>query len=584
MSGLIADEAIRTVRERASLSEFVAEVVSLKRRGASGLGLCPFHSEKTPSFNVNEERGFFHCFGCGEHGDVFTFLMKTQALSFPEAVQQVADRVGVELPRELGGGARPPTAGLVEAHVLAADFYRAALRGPAGTGARAYLAERGVTDASVERFGLGYAPAAGDVLARHLRARGIGREVALETGLVLPRDRGGEFDRFRDRIMFPIADGSGRVCAFGGRILPGATRPGDPPPKYLNSPESPIFRKGRVVYGLPLAREAIRRRERVVVVEGYLDVIALAQAGVEEVVAPLGTALTIDQLRVLRRFSDRVIACFDGDDAGRRAAARAFPIFVDAGLWGYGVFLPAGDDPDTFVRTHGPAAAERALGAAVPLVDAFVRDLAGPRADAVGRHADAARDVLRVLKRLDDPLEREPLIRLAAHHLGVREETLMSAGAPTTSEPVRSASTTRHAAGAEALLIELMAMDRSLTGLLAGGDLLADFEEPAWRQAAERLLEARDDEAHRAAVETLPPDLRDRVARRLVGEADDSTQREHMFADCMARIASRGRFRRLRELTLALQDAEGRGDVASATETKRQIRQLNDLLSEQARR
>jgi DNA primase len=584
MSGLIAEDAIRTVRERASLSEFVSEVVSLKRRGQTALGLCPFHSEKTPSFNVNEERGFFHCFGCGEHGDVFTFLMKTQALTFPEAVQQVADRVGVELPRELGGGARPQTAGLVEAHAAAADFYRAALRGAAGTRARAYLAERAITDASVERFGLGYAQPDGDALARHLRARGISRELALETGLVLPRDRGGEYDRFRDRVMFPIADGSGRVCAFGGRILPGTTRPGDPPPKYLNSPESPIFRKGRVVYGLALAREAIRRRERVIVVEGYLDVIALAQAGIEEVVAPLGTALTVDQLRVLRRFSDRIIACFDGDDAGRRAAARSFPLFVDAGLWGYGVFLPPGDDPDTFVRTNGTDATERALGAAVPLVDAFVRDLAGPRADAVGRRTEAARDVLRVLRRLDDPLEREPLIRLAAHHLGVREETLMAAGAPATPEPVRSAPTTRHAAGAEALLVELMATDRTLTGLLVGTDLLADFEEPAWRQAAETLLAAHDDETHRAAVDILPPDLRDRVARRLVGESAGPTECERMFADCMARIASRGRFRRLRELTLELQNAEGRGDVATATEMKRQIRHLNDILSEQARR
>jgi DNA primase len=510
--------------------------------------------------------------------------MKTQALTFPEAVQQVADRVGVELPREMGGGARPKTAGLVEAHTAAAEFYRATLRSEAGARARTYLTERGITDASVERFGLGYAPSTGDALARHLRARGIGCEVALETGLVLSRDRGGEYDRFRERIMFPIADGSGRVCAFGGRILPGTPRPGDPPPKYLNSPESPIFRKGRVVYGLSLAREAIRRRERVIIVEGYLDVIALAQAGIEEVVAPLGTALTVDQLRTLRRFSDRIIACFDGDDAGRRAAARSFPTFVDAGLWGYGVFLPPGEDPDTFVRTQGAEAAERALGAAVPLVDAFVRDLAGPRADAVGRRTEAARDVLRVLKRLDDPLEREPLIRLAAHHLGVREETLMAAGAPAAAEPARRAQTNRHAAGAEALLVELMAIDRGLAARLSGSDLLADFEEPAWRAAAEGLLAARDDETHRAAVDALPPDLRDRIAHRLVTEPEGASERAHMFADCMARIASRGRFRRLRELTLALQDAESRGDVPTVTETKRQIRQLNDLLSEQARR
>jgi len=213
-----------------------------------------------------------------------------------------------------------------------------------------------------------------------------------------------------------------------------------------------------------------------------------------------------------------------------------------------------------------------------------VRELAGPRADAVGRRTDAAREVLRVLKRLDDPLEREPLIRLAAHHLGVREETLMQAGAPATPAPARPAGPPRHAAGAEALLVELMATDRTLGGLLVQGNLLADFEEPVWRDAAERLLAAADDEAHQAVIDSLAPELRERIARRLVSDAESPMERERMFADCLARVASRGRFRRLRELTLALQDAEGRGDVETATETKRQIRQLSEVLSEHARR
>ncbi|HWP66097.1 MAG TPA: DNA primase, partial [Candidatus Limnocylindria bacterium] len=294
MTGRIADDAIRQVRERANLAEVVSDVVALKRRGRSAVGLCPFHAEKTPSFTVSEERGFYHCFGCGEHGDVFSFVMKMQSLTFPEAVEAVAARFGIPLPREaVAGGPRSPTAPLLAAHETAAAFYRAMLRGPQGARARAYLAERGIGEASIERFGLGYAPAAGDALAKHLAAEHVREADALAAGLVARRAGGGLYDRFRDRIVFPISDAAGRVCAFGGRILPGAAaRPGaDAPPKYLNSAESPIFQKGRMLYGLALARGAIRERGRVVVVEGYLDVVSLAQAGIEEVVAPLGTAL-----------------------------------------------------------------------------------------------------------------------------------------------------------------------------------------------------------------------------------------------------------------------------------------------------
>ncbi len=326
MTGRIRDEAIRAVRERASLSEVISDVVALRRRGRSAVGLCPFHAEKTPSFTVSEERGFFHCFGCGEHGDVFAFLMKAQALTFPEAVRRVAERFGVPLPEEAGEPARRREP-LTAANAVAAAFFQAELRGPGGGRARAYLRERGLSEEVIERFGLGWAPGAGEALARHLRTKGLPLEDALTAGLVMRRDRpdgaGGVLDRFRDRLMFPITDASGKTIAFGGRILPGRPASGDPPPKYLNSAESPVFRKGHTLYGLALARDAIRKADRAVVVEGYLDVIALAQAGIGEVVAPLGTALTAEQLRLLRRFTETVIACFDGDlaDAGRRRAA-----------------------------------------------------------------------------------------------------------------------------------------------------------------------------------------------------------------------------------------------------------------------
>src|SRR5437879_7428790 len=286
-------------------SEVVSDVVALRRRGRSAVALCPCPAGKTPSFTVSEERGFFHCFGCGEHGDVFAFLMKAQALTFPEAVRWVAERFGVPLPEEAGEPARRREP-LAAVNAVAAAFFQAELRGPGGGRARAYLRERGLSEEVIERFGLGWAPGAGEALARHLRTKGVPLEDALTAGLVMRRDRpdgaGGVLDRFRERIMFPITDTSGKVIAFGGRILPGRPAGGEPPPKYLNSPESPVFRKGHTLYGLALARDAIRKADRAIVVEDYLDLIQPPHARIGEVVAPLGTALTAEQLRLLRRF------------------------------------------------------------------------------------------------------------------------------------------------------------------------------------------------------------------------------------------------------------------------------------------
>ncbi len=575
MTGRIRDEAIRTVRERASLSEVVSEVVALRRRGRSAVGLCPFHAEKTPSFTVSEERGFFHCFGCGEHGDVFAFVMKTQSLTFPEAVRRIADRFGVPLPEEAGEPARRREP-LTAANAAAAAFFQAELRGPGGGRARAYLRERGLSEELIERFGLGWAPGAGEVLARHLRTKGVPLEDALTAGLVMRRDRpegaGGVLDRFRERIMFPITDTSGKVIAFGGRILPGRPASGEPPPKYLNSAESPVFRKGHTLYGLALARDAIRKTDRAIVVEGYLDVIALAQAGIGEVVAPLGTALTAEQLRLLRRFTETVIACFDGDLAGRRAAARSFPVFLEAGLWGRGAFLPAGEDPDTFVRGQGRVALEGVLAAAEPLVEAFVGALAGPKGDAVGRHAEAAREVARLLKRVREPHEFDVLVRLAAQRLGVREETLRSEGAPGVAPA--AAPDEPHAPGAEAMLVELMAEDATLAERVAACGIIAEFQHPEWRRAAEALAQ-RDETERQARLEALPRDIRERVVRRLLEERPD-VERERALADCIAHIRRRGPRGEERRVRDEIRAAQARGDSEAVEAAMRRLKQLMD--------
>jgi DNA primase len=576
MAGRISDAAIRTIRERASLFEVVSDVVALRRRGRTAVGLCPFHVEKTPSFTVSEERGFYHCFGCGEHGDVFTFVMKTQSLVFPEAVRSVAERFGLPVPEEAAGRG-PASEPLVTVCEAAAAFFRGALRGPQGAGCRAYLAERGIRPETVERFGLGYAPGGGDHLARHLRSQALSLDDAVTAGLVMRRTAGGVIDRFRDRLVFPITDLRSRVVAFGGRILPGAPTSGDPPPKYLNSPESPIFHKGRTLYGLGLARDAIRQRGRVVIVEGYLDLIALAQAGIAEVVAPLGTALTADQLRVLRRFTERVIACFDGDAAGRRAAARSFPVFIEAGLWGRGVFLPAGEDPDTFVRARGPEAVEALLGGAEPLVEAWLREVAGPDRDAVGRRADAAREVARLLKRLRDPYEFNVLATVAAQTLGVPEELLRPEGLATPAAPAAASRPATRAPGPEELLVELMAADAEIARRVEQADVLRGFEHPTWRATAEKLV-SQSEEDRSAVLQTLPRELRDRVARRLLEEEDE--ERERMLADCIAAIRRRRERRARGRLLAELRAAEARGDALAAEAAQRQ---LHEYLTEKPR-
>jgi len=575
MGGRIGDDVVRNVRERASLVEVVSDVVTLRRRGRTLVGLCPFHAEKTPSFTVNEERGRFHCFGCSEDGDVFAFVMKTESLSFPEAVRRVAERFGLPVP-EAAGDAGRRSEPLVEVNAAAAAFFQAELAGAGAARARAYLQDRGLTDETVRCFGLGYAPGGGDALARHLRAARVPVEHALTVGLVLRRDRpdagGSVYDRFRDRVMFPIADRAGKVIAFGGRVLPGRPVTGDPPPKYLNSPESPIFHKGQTLYGLSQARAAIRKAGRAIVVEGYLDVIVLAQAGIGEVVAPLGTALTVDQLRVLSRLTEVVIACFDGDLAGRRAAGRSFPLYLEAGLWGRGAFLPPGEDPDSFVRARGREALEACVAAAVPLIEAFLEDVGGPDREAIGRRTEAVRAVSRILQQVaaKNPVEYEVLVPLAAQYLRVREEALRAESAAVPRQAPPPARAVDRARNAEEQLVELMAADPAIATRVRDENVIADFQHPACRRTAETLAGAGGEADWTAVVQTLPRELRDRIARRVFGEIEGE-DRERAVADCIASIRRERQLARLQE---AMRAAEARGDAVALATAWRELQSL----------
>ena len=421
--GRFGDDKIEEVRSRADIVEIVGAHVRLRRAGRNFVGLCPFHNEKTPSFSVNAERGFFHCFGCGVGGSVFNFITRVEGLTFPEAVRSLAKKYGVTLPEhDVSGPAAGEREAMLKASEVAAEFFAHVLWNTTdGAMARDYLKSRGISVETARAFMIGYAPSRPASLAKALEKRGL-REAGIKVGLV-KKDGNDAYDMFRARVMFPIRDAQGRAIAFGGRVLDARL------PKYINSPESPLYSKTRTLYGLFEARQAISSsassgKDRAILVEGYFDVIALWQAGFKEAVAGCGTALTVEQLRVLSRYTKNVIACFDGDAAGRKASMRALEIFLQAGLLGRGIFIPSGFDPDTFVRERGAAAFTELIDKAQLLVDYFLSEQATEARGSIAERARAAQRVAEMLKLVGDPFQFDLLARKAADLLSIGEEVL----------------------------------------------------------------------------------------------------------------------------------------------------------------
>jgi DNA primase len=396
------------LRARLPVSEVVGRRVRLKRVGREWSGLSPFNQEKTPSFTVNDQKGFYHDFSSGKHGDIFTFTMETEGVTFPEAVERMAQLAGLPMPKmsREAEAEEVRRRSLHEVMVLAAKFFEASLAGRAGARARGYLADRSLDAATQVRFGLGYAPAERFALKEHLGGRGVPVEDMIEAGLLISgQDIALPYDRFRDRVMFPITDLTGRIVAFGGRALDK-----DIKPKYHNSPETPLFHKGATLYNGAGARKAAHRGAPVIAVEGYVDVIALVTNGYEGTVAPLGTALTTDQLALLWRMADEPILCFDGDRAGRGAAWRAVDLalpHVKPGKSLRFATLPEGQDPDDLVRSGGPEAIAEVLGAARPLADVlWTREMESGRFDTPERRAGLEARINELLNAITDETVR----------------------------------------------------------------------------------------------------------------------------------------------------------------------------------
>jgi DNA primase len=567
--GRIPEDTLQVVRDRVDIVDLVGRYVSLKKAGRSHKGLCPFHHEKTPSFVVTPERGTWHCFGCGEGGNAFAFLMRHENLTFPEAVRSLAAEIGIEIP-ETESGERGVLEGVLRANALAQEYYQRSLAGEEGRAARDYLAGRGLSAEETTRFGLGFAPDRWEGVVEVLRRAHIPGEVAERAGLARARPSGGHYDLLRGRVVFPIQDARGRVIAFGGRAMAAGQDP-----KYLNSPESPVFRKREAFYGLPQALEPMRRSDRAIVVEGYFDQLALVQAGLGEAVASCGTALSEEHAKSLSRRTRNVVLLFDGDEPGQRAMLRALEVMLPAGLRVRAAALPGGADPDDFLRREGAEALRQLVDSAPPALEVAITRAAAAGCRTPWERADAVRAMTPLLVLVPDPVERGEFARRLALAVGadtadvaaaLRRERKGDEPEAAPAPPRRMGPEDRHYATLLRLLIdhpaELTRVDEP--GLL---DLAPDAD---WRALGAAVL-ASPPAALAALLDELTGELRRRFSE-LTNEPrpdlDDGERAPRVYSDTFAKLSRLRLDHEKKALTARI--ASGQSDLA---EKQRQLEQ-----------
>ena len=425
MANFIPEDKIEEVKNAADIVEVVSDYVLLKKTGRNYSGLCPFHSEKTPSFTVSPEKQIFHCFGCNTGGNVFSFLMKQDGLSFPESVRLLARRYGVNLPRpEMSGKMRQQLSEreqLFKINRYAMEFFHTKLvNGSQGKKAMAYLEQRGFSRKIIDGFHLGYAPDAWDGLLNFLRHKRVPEGMIEKAGLIIPRkDKNGYYDRFRNRIIFPIMNMSRQTVGFGGRVMDDAL------PKYLNSPETPVYNKRRLLYGLYAAKNKCREDGIIYIVEGYFDQLALFQKGIKNVAATLGTALTAEHIHLMKGFVKKAVLIFDSDEAGIKASERSVGLFVKEGVEAHVVMLPTGHDPDTFVAEFGPEAFYGLTEKALEVMSFLMKTAEKKHGLTVGGKLAILEDLLRPLAAIEDISARQLYIKELSERLGIDEKTVL---------------------------------------------------------------------------------------------------------------------------------------------------------------
>jgi len=585
---MITQDKIIEIRNRASIVEIISDHVTLKKAGRNYMGLCPFHTEKTPSFTVNEEKGIFHCFGCQTGGSVFQFLMQLDQLTFPEAVERVAKRYGITIERVEGSRIRQESGErdlLYRINERAADnYHRILVERPEGKKALDYLKARGVDESVARRFVLGYAPLSGSGLIESVKQGKLLAKDALRLGLVGQRNGEQLYEKFFGRLMFPIINAGGKVVGFGGRVIDQGL------PKYLNSSETPLFHKSSTLYGLFQAKEGIRQADRVVLVEGYLDAIALFQHGISYAVATLGTALTVDHVRLLSRYTKNIIALFDGDDAGRKAAARGFEIFIEAGLLGRAALLPKGEDPDTFVRSRGKEVLEQMLNQAPPLADYYFSWLEERYGKTLQGKSQTAGEIGRLLAKITNPFEADLLIRRAVDRIGIREESLRRpASGSFKGSPSKSIINLMPGSGAlarddvaERSLVSLMLRFPSAVREFDKEKKAREWMEPRWQEVVDVVVsewhEKGSVDVFRVAQKLSPERGSEITAFVIEAEKVSETEAGQIAADCLAHLRRKYLKNLERNLRIAIRVAEEQQDEHAKRE---RILEWQDVVREE---
>jgi DNA primase len=515
---MIPEEKVREVAERISILEVVSDYVQLRRAGANYVGLCPFHGEKTPSFNVNPAREIFHCFGCGAGGNAFSFIMKMEGVGFPEAVKLLARKTGIEIEeRQLTPAerhAQDERQQFQRINDLTEGYFRAVLvKEPGGQVARTYLRERAVDEALSADYRLGFAPDRWDGLARHLKSQGVDLEIAQKLGIIRKGDNGWH-DLFRNRLIFPIRDHKGLVIAFAGRVLDASL------PKYINSPESTLYHKSAVLFGLDMAMPAIRTENSVIIVEGYFDHLALYRAGIRNVAATCGTALTTTHAGMIKRHAAKVYTLFDSDAAGLKATFRSMELFLEQRMPAYVITLPSGDDPDSFLAKNPVEAFSACRDKARPVFDHYVRTLlVRTPPDNVDNKVRVMDEVIPRFRKIADPVERDLYEKEICRLLGIAVHAFRKrlGGMNVTTRDLPAAQQPRTLQGdrPQETLLALMVRYPEARGDIAAFGVEKLFEEP-YRRLAEAVLASLDTGEASHDVHSLLDGLEDPDQKRIL--------------------------------------------------------------------
>ena len=590
--GRISEDKIQEIRDRSDIVEVVSGYLPLKRSGVNHQGLCPFHQEKTPSFNVNSARQIFHCFGCGVGGNVFSFLMRMDGLSFPDAVRRLGEKVGIEVEEEAITPAelrrREARERMLLINEAAGNFYQQILlEDEAGAIGRRYLRQRGYESETVRAFQLGYASEGWETLATHLAEKKFSGEDVRQAGLVRPGKQGrGDYDLFRQRLLFPIHDLQGRMVAFGGRVLD------DSLPKYINSPETDVYHKGQTLYGLYQARDAMRHNGEALVVEGYFDVLALHRAGFAGAVATCGTALTADHARLLKRYADKILLVFDEDAAGRQATFRAMDALLPVGLAVNVVALPAGEDPDSLIKTRGEEGFRSCLDAARPVLEVFIEDQLRINGQSIEGLARAAEQVLERIRRLPGDLERNLYLKRLADLTNLDVELLQSkmrggqGAQPAARRPAAQSPPARQpsavAGQTQKYLLRLMLMDDQQRRRVREEGTEGLFLDELFRGLAKYLL-GREDEDGRLPENLVDASL-DEAQQSLLAslvfqeDPDWASDPEKIFIDCRRAVSNFVLKQRLREIHQLEEEARSNNDEVALMQYLRERTEINQKI------